>query len=126
MPDTIIVEFKPELDNFRRVVCELDMPTIDMDAALSQFFDATQSLHEFENKLCFLASDMTFGEALFENSDLEADAYDRIHDAVVTLGEGIKNKLVLLKAYREDGTFPFSFGTLINDNTILLETAPPF
>ena len=126
MPDGVLIECKEVLRDFKRVVCELDMPTVDMDAALSQVFDAVQDLSKFEDKLCYLASEMTYGEALFENSDLEADAYDRIHEAVVTLGEGLKNHLVNLKAYRDDGTFPFSFRTMLDDNTIHLETAAPF
>ena len=124
--DSIIIDCEKELKAFRKVVCELDMPTIDMDAALSQVFETVRDLSRFENKICYVASDMAFGDALFENSELEADARDRIHEAVVNLGENIKKQLILLKAYEEDGTFPFSFGTLINDSTIVLKTADPF
>jgi hypothetical protein len=125
IPDNLIVDFATELTEFRRVVCELDMPSIDVEATLQQIFDTITIAEEFPERIAYIAMYMGAGEGLyeglFENSEAEIndDTQQRITMAVVKLGREIKNKLDNYNAYRQ-GHFPYIFRNYINDRTIVL------
>lgn len=125
IPDSLILDCTAELKEFRRVVCELDMPPIDMESTLQQVFDTVVSVGEFKDRIAETAMYMGNGEGLyqglFENSEAEIheDTQQRITLAVVTLGRAIKNKLDYYNAYRY-GHLPYIFKDYINDRTIVL------
>ena len=118
--DSIILDCTMEVQDFRRVICELDMPQVNMRSALEKVFHVVSNLHHVEDQLARLAFEMSEGEALFENLQLDNGAQDRLIMAVVRLGNAVKNKLISYHAYRHN-TFPYSFRTILNDNTIVLQ-----
>lgn len=129
IPNSLILDFTSELKEFRCVVSELDMPSIDMESALQQIVDSTVNLATFDDKIAEVAMYMGQGEGiyegLFENSEAEIhdDVQQRITMAVLYLGRAIKNKLINYNAYSQ-GQLPYNFRNYINDRTIVLSTPP--
>lgn len=118
-PKQVILPLAPELHAFRAVVFEMDMPTVDLEAALSQIFDAVQAQNS-ATALHNLAGNMANGEALFENSDIEDDGKYRVFVSVLRLGEQIRQKLQAYGGYNADGTFPYEFKGMLNHDTVVL------
>ncbi len=134
-PQQILIELKPELRQFRGVIFELDMPTIDQEATLSAVFGAIQTRrfdatrHDLSDnaELVWVANDLAINAVgLTENVEFEDDARARAYDSVVKLGEAIRDQLLQYGAYR-DGRFNYEFqGFLKNDaNTVVLRKVCP-
>lgn len=128
VPDKIVLDCAAEMLEFRRVVSELDMPQlVDIDALLSQVFDAVMRLEYFDNALKRVAQCFAEQEGLFELCDGELSYddgyYSRLSIAVIRLGYAIKNKLHSFNAYRA-GYFPYNFRTHYNDHCIVLIKNP--
>jgi hypothetical protein len=118
VPDLVVVELKEELRLFRSVICEMDMPTVDMDVALSKIFDAI-SEDGCESEMNWVANDMAQGEGLFENSEIDDDGRSRVYGSVLKLGEAVFSHMAQLGGYR-DGWFPYQYKGLLDHDTVIL------
>jgi hypothetical protein len=123
-PEHIVLELRPELRQFRSVITEMDMPTVDMDVALSKLFDALSD-DGCEAEVNWVANDMAQGEGLFENSEIDDDGRSRVYGSVVQLGEAIYNRVAELAGYR-NGTFPYEFKGMLNHDTVVLSKIREF
>ena len=121
MPDLIILDFKQELDDFRAVLNNVDLPTPDIEAVLSQLFDTIAVAEEdvYAGMVLNVAMDMAKGEGLYENTRLDEFDQQRIMSAVVKLCNKLKNKILSLNGY-VDGFFQYSFQQLLDYNTVVL------
>ena len=92
MPDLIILDFKQELDDFRAVLNNVDLPTPDIEAVLSQLFDTIAVAEEdvYAGMVLNVAMDMAKGEGLYENTRLDEFDQQRIMSAVVKLCNKLK------------------------------------
>ena len=126
-PEQIILELKEELRNFRSIILELDMPTIDQEAALSQVFDALHS-RRFNNDntdLMWAANDLALNSVgLAENWEDEDDGRARAYESVIVLGEAIQEQLAQYGAYR-NGHFQYEFEGFFDYDTVLLRKIHP-
>lgn len=115
IPDTVILELKDELSNFRGIVSDMDMPVVDIESVLQQVFDALSD--ESSNiAITNLSNYMAYGEGLFENSELDNGIKERIFYAVKNLTEQIKFTLHINGMYTSSNKLPFEFRKLLNDN----------
>lgn len=122
--DSIILDCTAELKKFRGVVCELDMPKIDIDLFLGDVLPAVTNQKYVDLRLARVAhaykeGDFVF-EGLIENSDEELPngVFDRLEKAVLQFGNDIKNKLEQNHAYRS-GIFPYELKEYVNDGTVV-------
>lgn len=117
--DTLIMDCSKELQDFKSVVCDLDMPIVDLDAATQLIFEALTIKDTAVRDIFNIACHMSDGEGLFENADLDSNTCNRIFNAVETLGHQLKDKLSAYHAY-VDNQFPYEFKRLNDDGTIIL------
>jgi hypothetical protein len=118
VPETVLIQLSSELRQFRSVILEMDMPTVDMDVALSKIFDAI-SEDGCESEMNWVANDMAQGEGLFENSEIDDDGRSRVYGSVLKLGEAVFQHLAQLGGYR-DGWFPYQYKGLLDHDTVIL------
>jgi hypothetical protein len=119
-PDYLIIELKSELNAFRSIVCELDMPVIEADEALVKITNSINYLPTSTVRLTCTAFLMSKGIGLSENYDNDNGAEERVINAVNKLGNQIKNKLIAINAY-SDNYFPYALRRMLNANTIVFE-----
>lgn len=129
MPEFLIVEIGDELADFIRLLKRPYLPTIDVDAALSQLVDVVCTLEDVDDRLASAAYFMGAGEGLFafdSKEPIEGDevpfmdqANEKFIHAIVQLGVVIKNNLTQLNAYR-NGISPFTYRSLVNESTVLM------
>jgi hypothetical protein len=121
LPKYLILELKDEIPAFERVVCGIEMPTVDMDACLEQIFYVISEADDssFRSMIANIANYMGKGEGLYENARLDEYEQKQIIEAVIKVGTEIKAKLDLLKAII-DGYCPYSFKRLVGKNLVIL------
>ena len=111
IPNYLIFDCSEEINEFKKVVCDLSMPTVDIDSAIEQIIESIQNLDTVEHEINIIGFHMSQGEGLFENSDLDDGAQENIMKAVITIGEKITDKLFHAGAYIS-GQFPYKFRSL--------------
>lgn len=111
IPKYLIFDFSEEINQFKSVVCDLSMPTVDIESALEQIIDSVQNLNTVEHDINIIGFHMAQGEGLYENSELDDGAQENIMKAVITIGEKITDKLHHAGAYIS-GQFPYKFRSL--------------
>lgn len=119
-PQTVILDCREELVLFKAVVCGLDMPTVDLEAAVGQIFYAVGHEYTAHHNTMQLAHAMSMQEALFENSELDNGQQVKIYNAVVDFCDHLIAKLKSLGAYDYNGQFPYENRTILNDGSIIL------
>jgi hypothetical protein len=122
-PFQLILDLQSELRVFSGVTRDPETPTVDLEATLSRIIDVVAA-QRFDYLVEQIASDTSTGEGLIECSDLEDSGKSRVFYAVKQLSEEIRNKLLELHAY-DRGTFPYTYKSLLNHDTILLTYSPP-
>lgn len=123
----LIMECASTLPSLVRLLLHPSMPTVDLDAVLSQIVDAITELHESDDRLSTAALYMCNGEGLSENWIFEGNSCgqeleEKIAHAIVQLGQEIKNNLLNIHAYR-NGYCPYMYRNFLNATTIML--CPP-
>ena len=118
IPSLLILDCSEELREFKSIVCEIDMPTVDIAATLDQIFSAASDEYEAYDRVADTAFWMSSGEGLFENAYLDNNAKERVRKAVLKFGTKIMDKLSYGGFYL-GGEFPFRLKDYINDGTIL-------
>jgi len=122
IPNLIILDLTKELKDFRLIFDNVELPTADIAATLSQIFETISIAEEevFSEMLRNVAIDMGRGEGLYENARLDDVEQDYIIAAVINLGNKIKNNILALNGYR-DGFFQYSFKEMLGENTVVLQ-----
>ena len=127
IPKYVIVGLDSEIPAFERIVCGMNMPTVDMSACLQQIFE-TITLAEresmFNKMLLEMAEWMGKGEGLYENARLDDNEKDQIIHAIIKIGNEVKKKLRHLNA-NIDGFFPYTFHSLVSKNVVILVLIDP-
>ncbi len=95
-------------NNFLEVLTDLDMPDIDIDAALSRVFDCLKELDLVEKKLQVVCIDMATHDGLFEQEQFSNYQRRQIHNAVETLGRDLFRYYVEQGLY-VDGKAPYDY-----------------
>lgn len=118
--DHLVIEVPEALSRLLALLRDHELPTIDVDAALSQIVDVVMDLTDFDNRLANAVFWMSAGEGLFENVDPEFQPSQiKLNNAVADFGLAVKKQLLLLNVY--SGTqCPFTYRSLVDDSTILL------
>lgn len=122
-PQFLIMECPQSLPPFVALLKRPELPTIDIDAVLSQIVDAVTVLDQADDNLSSTALYMRAGEGLSERWILEdgpSDAHleEMVIHGVVCVGQEIKNNLLDHNAYRH-GHCPYTYRNLVNASTIL-------
>lgn len=125
-PESIIFEFGPELTQFKSIVCDINMPTLDLEAVLDQIFTAVSNLSMSGSALHEVAKDMSHSEAMFENADLDYYQRQAIFLAVLNLGAALIQELKRIKGYNQHGKFPYVLRDMINGQTVFLSQNSTF
>lgn len=121
IPRYLIIEFSDELPAFERVVCGLNMPTVDMNACLEQIFDVIQIAEDdlFKRMLLNVADYMGKGEGLYENARLDEFEQEQIVAAIIKIGIEIKARIKFLNIHI-DGFMPYSFMKMLGKHAVIL------
>ena len=120
-PQGVVLRCKSAIMKFRGVVCELDMPTVDLDAAVQQIVDSVDVRDDGDHELILTAFNMSEQDGLFENAELDGGQQERIHTAVMLLGKELKKEIDFHQGYQIDGRFPYELERLINNDTLVLK-----
>ncbi|MNU19657.1 hypothetical protein D3C71_78900 [compost metagenome] len=129
-PEMILLELKPELRKFRSIIFEMDMPTIDQEAAMSRVFEAlTTNMFlggedEPQPALAWVANDLSMSDGLAENWEIDDDGRSRVYSGVVELGDAVRKQLIHYGAYSQGGTFPYEFKGFLDHDTVILRPIP--
>lgn len=124
-PELILLELRPELRQFRSVIFEMDMPTIDQEAALSRVFEAlAENRFSYEEgldpNLAWVANDLSMSDGLAENWEIDDDGRSRVYSGVVALGDAVRKQLLHYGAYSQGGKFPYEFKGFLDHDTVIL------
>lgn len=104
---------------FRGIVCELDMPVVDLQEAVDQIVDSVGVRDDEDHELILTAFNMAESDSLFENHELDSGQQERVYNAVLDLGRSMKKEIDFQYGYVKDGIFPYEFKALINNDTIV-------
>ncbi|EKD22621.1 MAG: hypothetical protein ACD_84C00035G0001 [uncultured bacterium] len=120
-PKYLLLELDDEIPAFEQVVCGITLPTVDMDACLSQIFDVVVITNntDFTKMLANVALFMGEGEGLYSNARLDEYEIRQITEAIIRVGNSLRERITLLNLCI-DGFIPYSFKRLIGKNLVVL------
>lgn len=121
--DSIIVDCTAELREFRGVVCELNMPVINVGDLLAHILPSIVNQQYFERSIAIATEDMGEAEGvctgLLETEEDYLGPTDTcVSQAAIQLGRAVKNKLESYNAYRA-GVFAYDLKEYVNDATVV-------
>lgn len=116
----IILDIATEIRLLKWALGELDMPSFDIEALLSQLFDCFLQENEFDTKLHEVCVEMSQHDTLFENEGLDQFQQERIYTAVAELGRKIKQEYDRSNMY-VNGEAPYHFKRLFNGTAIIAD-----
>lgn len=120
---TILLPCGGALQRFASVVRAPNMPTVDLEAALSHLVWTASYQRAALTNIQTAAWEMAFGDTLFnhtEDGEPSQEERQRVYDSAYGLGLALYAKLYEVKAYR-DGVFPYAFRGMVDNDTIFLE-----
>lgn len=119
----ILFDIREAMHNFQGVIYEIDMPTVDIDAFLSQLFDCFVYSHLVEARLLELIDSVSWSDGMFEslseNVDIDNGQRHRIYNALMLLIGATKSSLTTINPYGS-GVFHYRYERILHDNTIVL------
>ena len=115
------IDIKEEITAFRRIVCEERFPTVDFDALFTQCFEQFRQPYRMYGRLSRLAFEMAYGEALFENAELDDLDRGALYDASLHFLHGLWLK-VAEQGIGLEVVFPYTYLEMKNDTLYLLRS----
>lgn len=119
MPEHLIIECGGMLRAFGSVVCCVHMPMADLDAVLSKVFDALAFDATADRDIQRLAYFFSYGEELYEHSELTAEEKLTIYHASERLLRYLRAQLLYLGTY-QDGQLCYDYKGMLNHDTLIL------
>lgn len=124
IPDHLLLPVGEPLRAWRAVVCSPSMPTVDVEAALSQVVASVGLASNVVANIPELAHWMAYGEGLYERELLQQWQKRAIFDATFYFAVALAEQLLEIKAYL-NGLFPYELQGVLPDDTLVLRNVRP-